>query len=78
MWCCVDAAESPTLGKGVEPPKSLGTDQKFGLAGELLYGGQGKTNKLNNNLFHTDMHLEATGHWGSDMQAKGVCNHARE
>jgi hypothetical protein len=51
------------VGNGGEPQKSLGTDQKFGLTEELLYGGQGKTSKLNNNLFHTDMHSEATGHW---------------
>jgi hypothetical protein len=58
----VDAAKSLTLGMGVEPPKCLGTDQKFRLTGEPLYGGQGKTGNLNNNLFHTDMYLEATGH----------------
>jgi hypothetical protein len=74
----MDTAESLTLGTGVIPPKSLGTDQKFGLTGEPLYGGQGKTSKFNNNLFHTDMHSEATGHWGSATQAKGVCNHVRE
>jgi len=42
MRCSIDAAKSPILGTGVEPPKSLGTDQKIGLTGELLYGGQGK------------------------------------
>jgi hypothetical protein len=78
MPCCVDAAESPTLGMGVKPPKSLGTDLKFGLTGEPLYGGQGKTGKLNNNLFHTDRHLEATRHLGLDTQAKEVCDHVRE
>jgi hypothetical protein len=66
------------MGTGVGPPKSLGTDQKFGLTGEPLYGGQGKTIKLNNNLFHTDMHLEVTGHLGLDAQAKEVCNHVRK
>ncbi len=76
--CCVDGAKSTTLGTGVKPPKSLGTDQKFGLTGEPMYGGQSKTSKLNNNRFHTDMHLEATGHWGLDMQAKGVCNLIRD
>ncbi len=79
MRCSVNAAKSFTLGMGVKPPKCLGTDQIFGLTGEPLYGGQGKTGKLNNNLFHTaDMHSEATGDWGSATQAKGICNHIRE
>jgi hypothetical protein len=71
MRCSVDAAESLTLGTGVEPPKSLGTDQKFGFTGEPLYGSQGKNIKLNNNLSHTDMPLEATGHWGSTSKING-------
>ncbi len=78
MRCSVDAAKSPTLGTEVKPPTSLGTDQKFGLTGEPLCGGQGKTSKLNNNLFHMDMPLEATGHWGSAMNAKRVCDHVRK
>jgi hypothetical protein len=53
MRCQVDVAESPTLKTGVEPPKRLGTDQKFGLTGKPLFRGQSKTSKLNNNLFHT-------------------------
>jgi hypothetical protein len=74
----MDAAKSPTLGTGVAPQKSLGTDQKFGLTGEPLYGGQGMTSKLNNNLIHMDMHSEATGHWGLATHAKGVCDHVRK
>jgi hypothetical protein len=25
-----------------------------------------------------DMHLDATGHWGSATHAKGICNHVRK
>jgi hypothetical protein len=78
MRCSVNAAESPTLGTGVVPPKGLGTDQKIGLTGKPLYQGQGKTSKSNNNLFHMDMHSEATGHWRSATHAKGICNHVRK
>jgi hypothetical protein len=61
----------PRWEQGSKPQKVWVQIKKLGS----LYGGQGKTSKLNNNLFHTDMHLEATGHWGSDTQAKGVCDH---
>ena len=47
--CQVDASESKTFGVEIELPKKSGTNVIFAAKGELLYGGQGKTNKLINN-----------------------------
>jgi hypothetical protein len=61
--CCpVDAAETMTQGKGVEPPRATILDKQFKLTGEPLYGGKGKRSGLIYN--HCDIVLTIHDHTG--------------